>query len=119
MWIILLNGFVIKEEKIETKKFQRKRHSPTIFKSHKHYVEKKILKSFLLNNGVNVLQFSHDGKAENPLSYILLLTSFILTWIETWFLDFKVLPTEKKILLRGTQTSYLYQLYLHWWVFWI
>lgn len=51
---------------------------------------------------VFLFEFSHDGKAENPLSYILLLTSFILTWIETWFLDFKVLPTEKKILLRGT-----------------
>lgn len=31
MWIILLNGFVIKEEKIETKKFQRKRHIPQQF----------------------------------------------------------------------------------------
>lgn len=120
MWIILLHAFVIKEEKNRNKEISKKKtYSPTIFKSHKHYVEKKILKSFLLNNRVTVLQFSHDGKAENPLSYILLLTSFILTWIETWFLDFKVLPTEKKILLRGTQTSYLYQLYLHWWVFWI
>ncbi|XP_061175306.1 stAR-related lipid transfer protein 3-like isoform X3 [Saccostrea echinata] len=51
---------------------------------------------------VFLFEFSHAGKPENPLSYILLLASFILTWIETWFLDFKVLPTEKKILLKGT-----------------
>ncbi|XP_055996175.1 steroidogenic acute regulatory protein-like isoform X9 [Ostrea edulis] len=51
---------------------------------------------------VFLFEFSHDGKQENPLSYILLLASFIITWVETWFLDFKVLPTEKKILLKGT-----------------
>ncbi|XP_078334743.1 stAR-related lipid transfer protein 3-like isoform X2 [Crassostrea virginica] len=50
---------------------------------------------------VFLFKFRREESDENPLSYILLLASFILTWIETWFLDFKVLPTEKKILLRG------------------
>lgn len=33
---------------------------------------------------------------KNPLSYVLLIVCFVLAWIETWFLDFKVLPVEKK-----------------------
>lgn len=38
---------------------------------------------------------------KNPLSYVLLIVCFVLAWVETWFLDFKVLPREKAH-LRGT-----------------
>ncbi|XP_052822493.1 stAR-related lipid transfer protein 3 isoform X2 [Octopus bimaculoides] len=38
--------------------------------------------------------------ASNSLTYALLLVSFVICWIETWFLDFKVLPQEKRYLLR-------------------
>jgi len=29
------------------------------------------------------------------MAYVPLITSFLLVWIETWFLDFKVLPQEQ------------------------
>ncbi|CAH1773226.1 unnamed protein product [Owenia fusiformis] len=32
----------------------------------------------------------------NALDYIVLIVSFLITWIETWFMDFKVLPREQK-----------------------
>ncbi|XP_064595251.1 stAR-related lipid transfer protein 3-like isoform X2 [Liolophura sinensis] len=32
----------------------------------------------------------------NSLSYVLLIIPFVIAWVETWFLDFKVLPQEKK-----------------------
>ncbi|XP_036375166.1 STARD3 N-terminal-like protein [Megalops cyprinoides] len=32
--------------------------------------------------------------SQGALGYLLPITSFILAWIETWFLDFKVLPQE-------------------------
>ena len=44
------------------------------------------------------MQFDHSTK--NPLSYVLLIISFVLAWVETWFLDFKVLPWERKALLK-------------------
>ncbi|XP_053408877.1 steroidogenic acute regulatory protein-like isoform X1 [Mercenaria mercenaria] len=34
---------------------------------------------------------------KNPLSYIVLIVCFVLAWIETWMLDFKVVPTEKRL----------------------
>ncbi|GAB1600081.1 steroidogenic acute regulatory protein-like isoform X1 [Argonauta hians] len=45
-----------------------------------------------------VFQFS---SAPNSLTYALFLVSFVICWIETWFLDFKVLPQEKRHLLRS------------------
>lgn len=38
---------------------------------------------------------------KNPLSYVLLIVCFVLAWIETWFLDFKVIPVERKARHRG------------------
>ncbi|KAL4229112.1 StAR-related lipid transfer protein 3 [Mactra antiquata] len=32
---------------------------------------------------------------KNPLSYVLLIVCFVLAWVETWFLDFKVIPRER------------------------
>ncbi|XP_062813705.1 STARD3 N-terminal-like protein isoform X4 [Anolis carolinensis] len=32
--------------------------------------------------------------SQGPFGYVLPIISFILAWIETWFLDFKVLPQE-------------------------
>jgi len=29
------------------------------------------------------------------MAYVPLITSFLIVWIETWFLDFKVLPQEQ------------------------
>lgn len=44
----------------------------------------KVIFSKLLNQG-------------NAFAYLLPIISFILAWIETWFLDFKVLPQEAEI----------------------
>ena len=43
-------------------------------------------------------QFGDSSR--NPLSYVLLIISFVLAWVETWFLDFKVLPWERKELQK-------------------
>ena len=43
-------------------------------------------------------QFGESSR--NPLSYVLLIISFVLAWVETWFLDFKVLPWERKELQK-------------------
>ena len=39
--------------------------------------------------------FNFDEE-RNALGYVLLIVSFSMAWVETWFLDFKVLPSEKK-----------------------
>ena len=31
---------------------------------------------------------------QNAFGYVLPITSFVVAWLETWFLDFKVLPQE-------------------------
>ncbi|XP_060067996.1 stAR-related lipid transfer protein 3-like isoform X2 [Ylistrum balloti] len=40
--------------------------------------------------------FNFKDNNNNPLSYVVLIISFVLAWAETWFLDFKVIPVEKK-----------------------
>ncbi|XP_069120418.1 stAR-related lipid transfer protein 3-like isoform X4 [Argopecten irradians] len=40
--------------------------------------------------------FNFKDNNSNPLSYVVLIISFVLAWAETWFLDFKVIPVEKK-----------------------
>ncbi|XP_021369542.1 stAR-related lipid transfer protein 3-like isoform X3 [Mizuhopecten yessoensis] len=40
--------------------------------------------------------FDFKENNNNPLSYVVLIISFVLAWAETWFLDFKVIPVEKK-----------------------
>ncbi|KAL3836255.1 hypothetical protein ACJMK2_021694, partial [Sinanodonta woodiana] len=35
---------------------------------------------------------------KNPLSYVVLIVCFVIAWLETWFLDFKVIPHERKLL---------------------
>nr|WEY07736.1 sex hormone synthesis StAR3 [Sinohyriopsis cumingii] len=45
--------------------------------------------------------FEFNGQffgGKNPLSYVLLIVCFVIAWLETWFLDFKVIPHEKKLL---------------------
>lgn len=32
--------------------------------------------------------------SQNAFGYVLPITSFVVAWLETWFLDFKVLPQE-------------------------
>ncbi|KAL8624642.1 hypothetical protein ACOMHN_045177 [Nucella lapillus] len=53
--------------------------------------------SFLVTK---VFLFDFDQSTQNPLSYCVLIMSFVLAWVETWFMDFKVLPWEKKELQR-------------------
>jgi len=45
---------------------------------------------------IDYFQFNHHNAGQNPLSYVVLIISFVLAWVETWFLDFKVVPVEKK-----------------------
>ncbi|KAI8483806.1 StAR- lipid transfer protein 3 [Branchiostoma belcheri] len=47
-----------------------------------------------------VVVYDFSGST-HPMDYIVLLSSFILAWIETWFLDFKVLPQERKLEQRA------------------
>ncbi|KAK2141332.1 hypothetical protein LSH36_1120g01052 [Paralvinella palmiformis] len=44
-----------------------------------------------------VFLYKFDGVHGNVMCYLLLIISFIISWIEVWFLDFKVLPREEKI----------------------
>uniref|UniRef100_A0A0B6ZPN4 MENTAL domain-containing protein n=1 Tax=Arion vulgaris TaxID=1028688 RepID=A0A0B6ZPN4_9EUPU len=44
-----------------------------------------------------LFDFGGTKSSNNPLSYCLIIISFVLAWAETWFLDFKVLPQEKKL----------------------
>ena len=40
--------------------------------------------------------FCVDWQHDIPeMAYMPLITSFLIVWIETWFLDFKVLPQEQ------------------------
>ncbi|CAG5123806.1 unnamed protein product [Candidula unifasciata] len=47
-----------------------------------------------------LFDFQGTRSSSNPLSYCLIIISFVLAWLEAWFLDFKVLPQEKKQLER-------------------
>lgn len=47
--------------------------------------------------------FFFQFSEKNALGYVLLIVSFSMAWVETWFLDFKVLPSEKKAKRRGMQ----------------
>ncbi len=47
-----------------------------------------------------LFQFSGNG----VMCYVILISSFIIAWIETWFLDFKVLPAEKQTEELGKPT---------------
>lgn len=56
----------------------------------------------LLNNNSLVVQLLSQG----AFGYLLPIISFILAWIETWLLDFKVLPQEAGDEISESQTSY-------------
>lgn len=45
--------------------------------------------------------FLFNFSDRNALGYVLLIVSFSMAWVETWFLDFKVLPSEKKARRRA------------------
>ncbi|XP_072561096.1 stAR-related lipid transfer protein 3 isoform X2 [Paramormyrops kingsleyae] len=52
----------------------------------------------------------------NAFGYLLPITSFVVTWLETWFLDFKVLPQEaeeERAYLPDLSTSYEHVPVLH------
>ncbi|OQV18602.1 putative StAR-related lipid transfer protein 3 [Hypsibius exemplaris] len=45
---------------------------------------------------VFLFAFTKEDRDSPILDYLLLVSSFVLPWAETWFLDFKVLPRELK-----------------------
>ncbi|KAK3799572.1 hypothetical protein RRG08_053201 [Elysia crispata] len=44
-----------------------------------------------------IFDFEGTKSSNNPLSYCLIIISFVLSWSETWFVDFKMLPAERKL----------------------
>ncbi|GFR84251.1 StAR-related lipid transfer protein 3 [Elysia marginata] len=48
-----------------------------------------------------VVGFEGTKSNNNPLSYCLIIISFVLSWSETWFVDFKILPTERKMKFKA------------------
>ena len=46
-------------------------------------------------------------QGKNPLSYVLLIVCFILAWLETWMLDFKVIPSEKQLIRSNRGKIYV------------
>ncbi|KAH9524307.1 StAR- lipid transfer protein 3 [Bulinus truncatus] len=52
-----------------------------------------------------IFDFEGTKSSNNPLSYCLIIISFVLAWAETWFMDFKVLPQEQKALERLRQSG--------------
>ena len=49
-------------------------------------------KSFCDSDCLSVVACQHDVVI---MAYVPMITSFLIVWIETWFLDFKVLPQEQ------------------------
>lgn len=56
------------------------------------------------------LVFIYGSKLNTPMTVVLLVADFVITWIEVWFLDSKVLPSEMKIARRTVQ-AFLQQSY--------
>lgn len=48
-----------------------------------------------------IFDFEGTKSNNNPLSYCLIIISFVLSWSETWFVDFKMLPAEHKMKSRA------------------
>lgn len=42
----------------------------------------------------NTVSGSEQLLSQNAFGYVLPITSFVVAWLETWFLDFKVLTQE-------------------------
>ncbi|XP_041371391.1 steroidogenic acute regulatory protein-like isoform X2 [Gigantopelta aegis] len=53
-----------------------------------------------------LFDFGKTQSAKNPLSYLVLIISFVLAWAETWWLDFRVLPHEKKMRERARSAGH-------------
>ncbi|PVD36129.1 hypothetical protein C0Q70_03102 [Pomacea canaliculata] len=66
------------------------------------------LSSVFLICKIFLFDFQGTNSSINPLSYCLLIISFVLAWVETWFLDFKVLPQERKAAQRLSADVYNY-----------
>lgn len=49
--------------------------------------------------------FVFEKYRQNPLSYLLLICSLIVAWLEAWFLDLQVLPKERASLHRLTEAG--------------
>lgn len=56
------------------------------------------------------LQWQGNDKSSYPFEVTLLLLSFFISWIEAWFVDFRVLPQENraKSVLEGKGTRRLW-----------
>ncbi|XP_064644062.1 stAR-related lipid transfer protein 3-like isoform X1 [Lineus longissimus] len=60
-----------------------------------------VTKVFLFN-------FTNPKATDHTMEYIVLVVSFVMAWVETWFLDFRVLPQELKIRERAALLSTSY-----------
>lgn len=52
------------------------------------------LKYLLSRAACDVVSVSPQLLSHNVFGYVIPITSFVVAWLETWFLDFKVLPQE-------------------------
>ncbi|XP_014666904.1 PREDICTED: stAR-related lipid transfer protein 3-like [Priapulus caudatus] len=63
-----------------------------------------VTSAFLLAK-VFFYDFREDNTTAATLDYVLLVCCFVIGWIEVWFLDFKVIPTEKRYEFLDAQHS--------------
>lgn len=59
-----------------------------------------ITTAFLLIKVV-LMSFKVPSSGSSPLYYLLVLSSLILSWVESWVLDVKVIPNETEVEQRG------------------
>ncbi|GFN75973.1 star-related lipid transfer protein 3 [Plakobranchus ocellatus] len=51
----------------------------------------------MLITKIFIFDFDGTRSRNNPLSYCLIIISFVISWSETWFVDFKMIPYEIKM----------------------
>uniref|UniRef100_A0A669F852 StAR-related lipid transfer protein 3 n=1 Tax=Oreochromis niloticus TaxID=8128 RepID=A0A669F852_ORENI len=64
-----------------------------------HYNFKSSFFDIAVSGSIQICVYLHSSlisilKKQNAFGYVLPITSFVVAWLETWFLDFKVLPQE-------------------------
>ncbi|EDO43620.1 predicted protein [Nematostella vectensis] len=54
---------------------------------------------------VKVFFYNFDDSKGHPMDFVLVTMSLVLCWIETWVLDFKVIPSENEVEQRSNAGS--------------